>query len=186
MPRFRPGKKQKSGTNNAAFAAAKAATDAAVACTGVNPAPMGRPWPTKEAAAAPELLSPAHSSEKRAADMALGKDAGLISALKRSRPAQGAYAEEDAAECSPLQYVTVNEAEVRTAIKVLYVHTLDAPPESEWKGNDGTINIIRNTLGVHYGTVHDVLLRCTAAEENKMNVDVGERFSNGTGRRVAS
>ena len=56
---------------------------------------------------------------------------------------------------------------------------LHAPPESEWKGNDGTINIIRNTLGVHYGTVHDVLLRCTAAEENKMNVDVGERFSNG-------
>ena len=113
--------------------------------------------------------------------MVLGKDAGLISTLKRSRPAQGAYAEEDAAECSPLQYVTVNEAEVRTAIKVLYVRALHAPPESEWKGNDGTINIICNTLGVHYGTVHDNLLRCTAAEANKMNVDVGERFSNGTG-----
>ena len=186
MPRFKAGKKQKSGTNDAALAAKKAASDAAFASTGVNPAPMGRPWPTKEAAAAPELLSPAHDSEKRAADMALGKDAGLISALKRSRPAQGAYAEEDAAECSPLQYVTVNEAEVRTAIKVLYVQTLDAPPESEWKGNDGTISFISNTLGVHRGTVHDVLLRCTAAEENKMNVDVGERFSNGTGRRVAS
>ena len=95
--------------------------------------------------------------------MALGKDAGLISALKRSRPAQGAYSEEDAAECSPLQYVTVNEAEVRTAIKVLYVQTLDAPPESEWKGNDGTINIIRNTLGVHYGTVQACTTFCCAA-----------------------
>ena len=77
--------------------------------------------------------------------------------------------------------MTVNEAEVRTAIKVLYVQTLDAPPESEWKGNDGTISFISSTLGVHRGTVHDVLLRCTAAEENKMNVDVSERFSNGPG-----
>ena len=185
MPRFKARKKQKSGMNDAALAAKKAATDAAVARGEQNWAPVGRPS-TQEAAAAIEQLSPAHSSEKRAADMALGKDAGLISALKRSRPAQGAYAEEDAAECSPLQYVTVNEAEVRTAIKVLYVQTLDAPPESEWKGNDGTISFISNTLGVHRGTVHDILLRCTAAEENKMNVDVGERFSNGTGRRVAS
>ena len=183
MPRFRPGKCQKSGTNNAAQALAKAASDAAAASTGVNPAPMGRPWPTKEAAAAPELLSPAHSSEKRAADMALGKDAGLISALKRSRPAQGAYAEEDAAECSPLQYMTVNEAEVRTAIKVAYVQTLGAPPKSEWKGSDGTINIIRKQLvkGVGYGTVEDQLCRIMAAEENKMDVDVGVRCYAGTG-----
>ena len=83
MPRLiRPGKCQKSGTNDAALAAAKAASDAAFASTGVNPAPMGRPWPTREAAAAPEQLSPAHSSEKRAADMALGKDAGLISSRR--------------------------------------------------------------------------------------------------------
>ena len=179
MPRFKAGKKQKSGTNDAALAAKKAASDAAVASTGVNPAPMGRPWPTKEAGV--QLLSPPtaplRGSEKRCAEQAAGEDSGL----KRVRRAQGAYAEEDAAECSPLQYVTVNEAEVRTAIKVLYVQTLDAPPESEWKGNDGTISFISNTLGVHRGTVHDVLLRCTAAEENKMNVDVGERFSNGTG-----
>ena len=67
MPRFRPGKKQKSGTNNAAFAAAKAATDAAVARGEQNWAPVGRP-PTQEAAAAPELLSPPHSSEKRTPD----------------------------------------------------------------------------------------------------------------------
>ena len=147
MPRHSGKRHKPKGTTNPAFAAAKAATDAAVARGEQNWAPVGRP-PTQEAAAAPELLSPPHSSEKRAADMALGKDAGLISALKRSRPAQGAYAEEDAAECSPLQYVTVNEAEVRTAIKVLYVRALHAPPESEWKGNDGTINIICNTLWV--------------------------------------
>ena len=94
MPRFRPGKCQKSGTTNPAQALAKAASDAAFASTGVNPAPMGRPWPTREAAAAPEQLSPAHSSEKRAADMAMGKDAGLFSAIKRSRPAEGAYTED--------------------------------------------------------------------------------------------
>ena len=115
--------------------------------------------------------------------MALGKDAGLISALKRSRPAQGAYSEEDAAECSPLQYVTVNEAEVRTAIKVAYVQTLGAPPKSEWKGSDGTINIICKQLvkGVGYGTVEDQLCRIMAAEENKMDVDVGVRCYAGTG-----
>ena len=109
--------------------------------------------------------------------MALGKDAGLISTLKRSRPAQGAYAEKDAAECSPLQYVTVNEAEVRTTIKVAYVRTLGAPHKSEWKGSDGTINIIRKQLvkGVGYGTVEDQLCRIMAAEENKMDVDIGVR-----------
>ena len=85
---FQAAQKRKGQSGNPKQRAAKAASDAATASTGVNPAPMGRPWPTKEAAAAPELLSPPHSSEKRAADMALGMDAGLISAMKRSRPAQ--------------------------------------------------------------------------------------------------
>ena len=53
--------------------AAKKTSDAAVKSTGVNPTPVGRP-PTQEAAAAIELLSPPHSSEKRAAAMAMGKD----------------------------------------------------------------------------------------------------------------
>ena len=79
--------------------------------------------------------------------------------------------------------MTVNEAEVRTAIKVAYVQTLGAPPKSEWKGSDGTINIIRKQLvkGVGYGTVEDQLCRIMAAEENKMDVDVGVRCYAGTG-----
>ena len=55
MPRWKAGKRLKSGTNDAALAAAKAASDVAVASTGLNPSPMGRPWPTQEAAVA---LSP--------------------------------------------------------------------------------------------------------------------------------
>ena len=103
--------------------------------------------------------------------MAAGKDNGLILAsdAKRFRPAKGALADETAAQCSPLQYVTVNEAEVRTAIKVAYVQTLGAPPESEWRGKDGTINFTKNELvkGVGYGTVEDQLRRIIAVEENK-------------------
>ena len=80
--------------------------------------------------------------------MAMGKDAGLISAMKRSRPAEGAYTEDF--DPSPLQYVTANEGEVRTAIKVLYLKQ-GAPPESEWGGQDGTINCICKQLnqGIH-------------------------------------
>ena len=158
------GRKYKGQSGNPKQRAAKAASDAATASTGVNPAPMGRPWPTKEAGV--QLLSPPtaplRGSEKRCAEQAAGEDSGL----KRVRRAQGAYAEEDAAECSPLQYVTVNEAEVRTAIKVAYVQTLGAPPKSEWKGSDGTINIIRKQLvkGVDYGTVEDQLCRIMAAD----------------------
>ena len=122
MPRHNGKKRHKRKcTNNLAFAAAKAASDAAVKSTGVNPTPVGRP-PTQEAD--PELLSP---TEKRAAAMGSGEDAGLIWAAKRMRPA---YSDGAAAERSPLQYVTVAEAEVRTAIKVCYVRTLGAPPES--------------------------------------------------------
>ena len=54
MPRWKAGKRLKSGTNDADLAAAKAASDAAVATTGLNPSPVGRPT-TQEAAAA---LSP--------------------------------------------------------------------------------------------------------------------------------
>ena len=111
------GRKYKSSSKDVNLRAKKAATDAAVARGEQNWAPVGRP-PTQEAAAAPELLSPPHSSEKRAADMAMGKDAGLFSAIKRSRPAEGAYTEDF--DPSPLQYVTVNEGEVRTAIKVFF------------------------------------------------------------------
>ena len=57
MPRWRAGKRRKSGTNDAALAAAKAASDAAVANGDPNPAPVGRP-PTQEAGAAIQLLSP--------------------------------------------------------------------------------------------------------------------------------
>ena len=139
-----------------------------------NPNPVGRP-PTQEAD--PELLSP---TEKRAAAMGSGEDAGLIWAAKRMRPA---YSDGAAAERSPLQYVTVAEAEVRTAIKVAYVKTLGAPPAREWRGSDGTINFIKNELvkGVGYGTVEDQLCRIMAAEENKMDVDVGVRCYAGTG-----
>ena len=75
---FQAAQKEKGQSGNPMFRANKAASDAAFASTGVNPVPMGRPWPTKEGAAAPELLSPPHSSEKRAADMAMGKDARLV------------------------------------------------------------------------------------------------------------
>jgi len=54
MPRHNCKRHQGKTTNNVTFAAAKAASDAAVASTGLNPSPMGRP-PTQEAAAA---LSP--------------------------------------------------------------------------------------------------------------------------------
>jgi hypothetical protein len=51
MPRHRSGKMhQGKSTNNAAFAAAKAISDADVASGGPNPSPVGRP-PTQEAAA---------------------------------------------------------------------------------------------------------------------------------------
>ena len=40
------GRKFKGQSDNLAFRAAKAASDAAVASTGLNPSPMGRPWPT--------------------------------------------------------------------------------------------------------------------------------------------
>jgi hypothetical protein len=66
MPRQRAGKRQKSGTNNAAFAAAKVISDADVASGGTNPSPVGRP-PTLEAAAAlSPPTAPRQGSEKRA------------------------------------------------------------------------------------------------------------------------
>ena len=110
MPRWRSGKKQKSGTNNADQRDAKAFTS-----------PPGRPSTQEDAG---EEVSP---TEKRAAAMASGEDPGLVAPAKRMRPT---YSDGAAAERSPLQYVTVAEAEVRTAIKVCYVRTLGAPPES--------------------------------------------------------
>ena len=106
----------------------------------------------------------------------------IPSCIKRLRPAKGAYADEAATEYSPLQYVTVSEGEVRTAIKVAYVQTLGAPPESEWRGSDGTINFIRKELvkGAGYGTVEDQLRRIMGAEENEMDVDIGVRCFAGT------
>ena len=50
------GRKKKRSSKDANLRAKKDASDAAVASTGVNPAPMGRPWPTKEAGV--QLLSP--------------------------------------------------------------------------------------------------------------------------------
>ena len=54
MPRHNRKRHQGKTTNNVTFAAAKAASDDAVASTGLNPSPVGRPT-TQEAAAA---LSP--------------------------------------------------------------------------------------------------------------------------------
>ena len=55
MPRHNGKKRHKrKGTTDPGLAAAKAASDAAVATTGLNPSPVGRP-PTQEAAVA---LSP--------------------------------------------------------------------------------------------------------------------------------
>ena len=60
-------RKRKGQSDNLAFRAAKAASDAAVASTGLNPTPMGRPWPTQEAAAAlSPPTAPLQGSEKRA------------------------------------------------------------------------------------------------------------------------
>ena len=181
MPRWKAGKKQKSGTNNATKAAAKAASDAAVARGEPNPNPVGRPPLMQGAEVVPSTpVGLPRGSERRGAAIAAGEDAGLIPIWqlpKRRRLAQGAYADDPAADISPLTYVSVSEGEVRTAIKVAYVKTLKAPPESEWTGSDGTINTIIHDLvpGVGYGTVHDVLIRIKGAEENKMDIDVGKQ-----------
>ena len=73
---------KKAGTLNPIQRAAKAASDAAVARGEPNPTPVGRP-PTQEADPAIQLLSP---TEKTAAAMGSGEDAGWISAAKRMRP----------------------------------------------------------------------------------------------------
>ena len=58
------GRKFKGQSDNLAFRAAKAASDAAVASTGLNPNPVGRP-PTQEAAAAlSPPTAPLQGSEK--------------------------------------------------------------------------------------------------------------------------
>ena len=65
MPRWKTGKKLKSGTSNPAQALAKAVSDATVANGDPNPTPMGRPWPTQEAAAAlSPPTAPLQGSEK--------------------------------------------------------------------------------------------------------------------------
>ena len=46
MPRHSGKRHKPKGTNNAAQAFAKAASDAAVANGDLNPTPKGRPWPT--------------------------------------------------------------------------------------------------------------------------------------------
>ena len=162
------------------FRANKAASDAAVARGEPNPTPVGRPPLMQGDEVVPSTpVGLPRGSERRGAAIAAGEDAGLMipSDAKRPRLAQGAYADDPAADISPLTYVSVSEGEVRTAIKVAYVKTLKAPPESEWTGSDGTINVIIRDLvpGVGYGTVHDVLIRIKGAEENKMDIDVGKQ-----------
>ena len=67
MPRHNRKRHQGKTTNNVTFAAAKAASDATVANGDPNPTPMGRPWPTQEAAAAlSPPMAPLQGSEKRA------------------------------------------------------------------------------------------------------------------------
>ena len=78
MPRWKAGKRLKSGTSNPAFAAAKEASDAAVASTGLNPTPMGRP-PTQKAGV--QLLSPplvaARGTKEREEAMKRGEEPHL-------------------------------------------------------------------------------------------------------------
>ena len=161
----------KAGALNPMQRAAKAASDAAVARGEPNPTPVGRPPLMQGDEVVPSTpVGLPRGSERRGDAIAGGEDAGLIpSGAKRPRLAQGAYADDPAADISPLEYVSVSEGEVRTAIKVAYVKTLGAPPESEWRGSDGTINFIKNELvkGAGYGTVEDQLRRIIAAEENK-------------------
>ena len=65
MPRFRPGKKQKSGTNNAAQAFAKAASAAAVANGQPNPTPVGRPRAGSRPSPGTQKAGAATASEKK-------------------------------------------------------------------------------------------------------------------------
>ena len=60
-------RKKKGQTKDTNLCAAKAASDDAVANGDPNPTPMGRPWPTQEAAAAlSPPTAPLQGSEKRA------------------------------------------------------------------------------------------------------------------------
>ena len=171
MPRYNGKRHRPKGTNNADQRDAKAFTS-----------PPGRPSTQEDAEVVPSPpVGLPRGSERRADAIAAGEDAGLIPIWcargKRPRPAEGAYADDPAPGISPLEYVSVSEGEVRTAIKVAYVKTLKAPPESEWTGSDGTINTIIHDLvpRVGYGTAHDVLIRVICAEEKKMDVDVGKQ-----------
>ena len=76
--------------------------------------------------------------------------------------------------------MTVNEGEVRTSIKVLYVK-LGAPPKDEWWGARWHNQLYLQRVNVLKKTVQDTLRRIQAAEENKMNVDVSVRCFKGTG-----
>ena len=60
------GRKFKGQSDNLAFRAAKAASDAAVASTGLNPSPVGRPTTQEAAAALSPPTAPLQGSEKRA------------------------------------------------------------------------------------------------------------------------
>ena len=132
---FQGAQKKKGQTKNAAQAFAKAASDAAVACTGVNPAPMGRPWPTKEGAAAMERPSPTQEAG----------DATGSGKKKRKRGAATAALEAMRQMNVDPTCGALSEAEIRVAIKVIYVHVLGCPGPEHWspiKDDCGTVTLI--------------------------------------------
>ena len=65
MPRWKAGKKQKSGTTNPAFAFAKAASAAAVANGQPNPTPVGRPRAGSRPSPGTQKAGAATASEKK-------------------------------------------------------------------------------------------------------------------------
>ena len=180
MPRFRPGKCQKSGTTNPAQALAKAASDAAFASTGVNPAPMGRPWPTKEGAAAMERPSPTQEA---------GDATGSGKKKRKRGAATAALTAMHQMNVDPT-CGALSEAEIRVAIKVIYVHVLGCPGPEHWssvKDDCGTMTFIQRVLtpttdnpwACHhkprFDTIRSVLERVWEAAVEGKDVDVSHR-----------
>ena len=180
MPRHSGKRHKPKGTNDAALAAKKAASDAAFASTGVNPAPMGRPWPTKEGAAAMERPSPTQEAG----------DATGSGKKKRKRGAATAALEAMRQMNVDPTCGALSEAEIRVAIKVIYVHVLGCPGPEHWssvKDDCGTMTFIQRVLtpttdnpwSFHhkprFDTIRSVLERVWEAAAEGEDVDVSHR-----------
>ena len=152
-------RKRKSESDNPAFRAAKAASDAAVKNGDPNPCPVGRPKNPKkvleDALFSPQLV-PARGTKEREEAMKRGEDAGLRK-CKRKRPPAGALAvdiDDDDDATAQLEYVSVSQGQARNAIFYMFVHTRGAPGIKDPKHNEWyTISYISKTLKVHHGTV---------------------------------